>query len=121
MLFVFKFSHQILGMSDFAGFLCVLIIQEYYNIHKEFKIHITNIFVLGAKTNIARWQPPPLLTLTSYPILQGTVRGGKKFGMIPNNLQPLGRRNKLSLGEQYPRNKSLNEIIDIYYIRSKKK
>ena len=33
-------------------------------------MHRSNIFGLGAKPNIARWQPPPLpLTLTAYPTL----------------------------------------------------
>ena len=49
--------------------------NDYHNAHRKFQVHITNIFVLGAKTNIARWQPPPLpLTLAVNPTpTQGRV------------------------------------------------
>ena len=43
-----------------------LIFDNYFNIHMKFEVHSTNIFGQGAKVNIARWQPPPLLlTLTA--------------------------------------------------------
>ena len=42
--------------------------NDYYNIHGKFQVHSTDIFVLGAKPNIARWQPLLLpLTLRAYP------------------------------------------------------
>ena len=50
--------------------------KDYYNIHRKFKVHSSNIFVLGAKSNIARWQPPLSLplNLTAYPTLpQGRI------------------------------------------------
>ena len=50
------------------GFLLIVKGNDYYNIHRKFQVHSTNIFVLGAKNKyIARWQQPPLLTLTAYP------------------------------------------------------
>ena len=39
-------------------FLLIMKRNDYYKIHKKFQVHITNLFGLGAKTNIARWQPP---------------------------------------------------------------
>ena len=39
--------------------------NDYYNIHRKFQVHNTNIFRLEAKTNIMREQPPS--TLTAYP------------------------------------------------------
>ena len=56
----FKFLPKILGICDFDGFFWLIMKgNDYYNIHRKFQVHSTNIFVLGAKTNIARWQPPP--------------------------------------------------------------
>ena len=61
----FKFSSKILGVSDFDGVFGK--VNDYYTIHRKFQVHSSNIFVLGATANIARWQPPPLpLTLTAY-------------------------------------------------------
>ena len=58
----YKFSPKILGICDFDGFFAFwLIVREndYHNVHRKFQVHSTNIFVLGAKTNITRWQPSP--------------------------------------------------------------
>ena len=41
--------------------------NDYYNIHRKFQIHSNNIFVLGAKTNIAMWQPLPTPNFDSLP------------------------------------------------------
>ena len=51
------------------GFWLIVKGNNYYNTHRKFQVHNTNIFVLGAKTNIARYvnHPPLPLTLTAYP------------------------------------------------------
>ena len=40
------------------NFLLIMKGADNYIIHKKFQVYSTNIFGLGAKTNIARWQLP---------------------------------------------------------------
>ena len=63
----FNFSPKILGICNFYGVFALIVKgNDYYNVHRKFQVHSTNIYVIGAKTNIARWQPPPLpLNLTA--------------------------------------------------------
>ena len=41
--------------------------DDYYNIHRKFQVHSTNIIWFQAKTNIARWKPPPSPNFDSLP------------------------------------------------------
>ena len=63
----FTFSPKILGICNFGGVCLIVKGNDYYNMHRKFQVHSTNIFVLGAKTNIARWQPPPTPNFDSLP------------------------------------------------------
>ena len=52
----------------FFVFLIIIKGNDYFNIHRKFEVHSTNIFGFRAGLNIARWQPPPLsLTLKALP------------------------------------------------------
>ena len=54
-------------MRVWWGFLLIMKEKDYFNTHWKFQVHSTSILVLGAKTEIGKWQPPPLpLTLTAY-------------------------------------------------------
>ena len=60
----FKFSPKILGISDFDE-SCLLIVKgnDYYNIHRKFQVHSSNIFCLGSKNKYREdsrgGSPPP--------------------------------------------------------------
>ena len=54
-----NFAKNPRNMRFWWGFWLIVKGNNYYNIHRKFQVHSTNIVVLGAKTNIARWQPPP--------------------------------------------------------------
>ena len=55
-------------MCDFDGEKANYERNDGYNIHVHWKLQVnqTNIFGLGAKTNIARWQQPPTNNFDSY-------------------------------------------------------
>ena len=69
------------NMSKYAilmVFFFLLIVKENdnNNIQMKFQVHSTNMFGLGAKTNIAKWQPPPLplnFYSSPYSLPQGRV------------------------------------------------
>ena len=71
----FKFLQKILGICDFdGGFWLIVKGNNYYNIHRKFQVHSNKYFCIGAKTNIARWQPPPLpLWQLTLPLPKGRV------------------------------------------------
>ena len=43
---------------QFDGFLLIMK-EDDYNIYRKFQVHSTDIFGLGAKTKIGKWQPLP--------------------------------------------------------------
>ena len=49
--------------------------NDYYNIHKKFQVHSTNIFGLGAKINILKWhEVPDLLKLMMWSLVSVWLR-----------------------------------------------
>ena len=57
-------------------FLLIVKENDNNNIQMKFQVHSTNMFGLGAKTNIAKWQPPPLplnFYSSPYSLPQGRV------------------------------------------------
>ena len=43
----------------FFFFFVIMKENDYYNMHQKFQVHGTTSFGIGAKTNIARFQPSP--------------------------------------------------------------
>ena len=83
----------------------------YYNEHRKFQVHSTNVFLLGAKTNIARWQPSPStpnFDSLPYPYLRAGLisRAVKTYfdrKAVKTRLKPVKMWSKPKTQEHVPR------------------